>query len=280
MRHVYDCPTRWADLDLLGHVNNVAWADYLQEARVDLMRGLLPHRSSGEGIVVVRHTLAYRRSLEFRFRPVTVETWVTDVRAASFTIAYEVFHTEDDGTRTVYLRASSVLAPFVLETGRPRRITAEEREILAGFADDDLGPTPSRPGAPDRARALAARVPVRFSDLDVYRHVNNVKYVEYFQESRVRLMGTLARDAGLTPPQIVVAQADVEYVRPMLLRPEPYTCWSDVAATGRTSMTVDAEIADGDEVLARSRVVIVFVDPATSRPTAPPDALFAHIRSR
>ncbi len=41
MRHVYRCPTRWADLDLLGHVNNVVYVDYLQEARVDLVRTML-----------------------------------------------------------------------------------------------------------------------------------------------------------------------------------------------------------------------------------------------
>ena len=29
---------RWADMDLLGHVNNVVYVDYLQEARVDMMR--------------------------------------------------------------------------------------------------------------------------------------------------------------------------------------------------------------------------------------------------
>ena len=29
---------RWADMDLLGHVNNVTYVDYLQEARVDMLR--------------------------------------------------------------------------------------------------------------------------------------------------------------------------------------------------------------------------------------------------
>ena len=30
MRHRYECPMRWADLDQLGHVNNVVYVDYLQ----------------------------------------------------------------------------------------------------------------------------------------------------------------------------------------------------------------------------------------------------------
>ena len=29
---------------------------------------------------------------------------------------------------------------------------------------------------------------VRFSDVDVYGHVNNVKYFEYFQEARIRYL--------------------------------------------------------------------------------------------
>ena len=39
---------RWADLDLLGHVNNVVYVDYLQEARVDMMRSHGPAVRSGE----------------------------------------------------------------------------------------------------------------------------------------------------------------------------------------------------------------------------------------
>src|SRR6476620_6035112 len=95
VRHLYECPMRWADLDLLGHVNNVTYVDYLQEARVDMMRSLGQGRESHDdledGVVVVRHEVTYLSPLELRFRPVSIECWVTDVRAASFTMAYEVF---------------------------------------------------------------------------------------------------------------------------------------------------------------------------------------------
>ena len=45
---------RWADLDLLGHVNNVVYVDYLQEARVDMMRhhrGGAPAQQSAQDLV-------------------------------------------------------------------------------------------------------------------------------------------------------------------------------------------------------------------------------------
>ena len=98
-RHLYRCPLRWADMDLLGHVNNVTYVDYLQEARVDMLR-VHPPAPGGEelaeGVVVVRHEVQYLAPLVFRLAPVDVEVWVTEVRAATFTLAYEVFD-ETDG---------------------------------------------------------------------------------------------------------------------------------------------------------------------------------------
>jgi len=44
MRHVYECPMRWADMDMLGHVNNVTYVDYLQEARIDMLAAHAPAR--------------------------------------------------------------------------------------------------------------------------------------------------------------------------------------------------------------------------------------------
>lgn len=70
MRHVYKCPMRWSDLDFMQHVNNVVYVDYLQEARVDMLRvhsELSDPDRSGEdltdGLVVVNHAIDYLRPL-------------------------------------------------------------------------------------------------------------------------------------------------------------------------------------------------------------------------
>lgn len=283
MRHVYECPLRWADLDLLGHVNNVVYADYLQEARVDLMRSMLPPTAPQgsdltEGIVVVRHDVTYLAPLLFDFRPVKIECWVTEVRAATFTMAYEIFHEvpgEGDGgasvpsTRRVYLRASTVLAPFVFAEERPRRLTREERAALAAYVEEVADPRPTRLAPVTRDGAHRFALHVRFSDVDVYRHVNNVKYFEYLQEARIRQMADLIRDTGVETPGIVVAQTDVEYREPILLRPEPYELWSSIVRVGTRSMTITSEIADGQRCLARARVTVVFFDPEMGRSTTP-----------
>jgi acyl-CoA thioester hydrolase len=125
-------------MDSLGHVNNVVYVDYLQEARVDMLRVHAPVRGGedlAEGVVVVRHEVEFVRPLVFRPEPVRVESWVSQIRAATFTMAYEVLDELPDGDRRVYLRASSVLTPYVFSQERPRRITAEEREVLGRFLE-------------------------------------------------------------------------------------------------------------------------------------------------
>ncbi len=136
MRHVYECPLRWADMDALGHVNNVRYVDYLQEARADMLAvhtGATAGEDLTEGVVVVQHDLEFLAPLVFRAAPVRIETWVTQLRAASFTLAYEILDVEADGTRRVYTRASTLLSPYVFVTERPRRLTPQEREVLARF---------------------------------------------------------------------------------------------------------------------------------------------------
>ena len=135
MRHLYRCPLRWADMDALGHVNNVRYVDYLQEARVDLLR--LHGRSAlgeelAEGIVVVQHDIEFKAPLTYRPEPVRIESWVTEIRAATFTLAYEIFDEVDD-VRRVYARATTKLSPFVFAAERPRRLTGEEKELLGRF---------------------------------------------------------------------------------------------------------------------------------------------------
>ncbi len=273
-RHLYRCPLRWADMDALQHVNNVTYVDYLQEARVDMLRLHAPIAGAeqlAEGVVVVRHDVDYLAPLVFRKEPVLIDVWVTEVRAATFSLAYEVYDELPDGDRTVYLRARSLLTPFVFADERPRRISAAEHDVLAAMADDSPGPA-ERPGRVPRDSHGAVRhrwdCQVRFSDVDIYRHVNNVKYYEYIQEARIDFMHELSGLSG--PGSFVVGALDVEYSRPILLRPEPYVVESWVQQVGRTSFSLVSEISDPvdtdhAEVLARTRARVVAFDAATGR---------------
>ncbi len=137
-RHIYACPLRWSDMDAFGHVNNVVFLRYLEEARIDFMFTQAAAAGAGEfagGSVVARHEIDYKRPLVHRPEPVTIETWVTKIGGASLTVSYEIKDTAEDGTETVYVRASTVVVPYDLAAGRPRRISPVEREFLGRFVD-------------------------------------------------------------------------------------------------------------------------------------------------
>ena len=270
-RHLYRCPLRWADMDLLGHVNNVTYVDYLQEARVDMLR-VHPPAPGGEaladGVVVVRHEVQYLHPLVFRLEPVSVEVWVTEVRAATFTMAYEVYDETPEGRR-VYLRARSVLTPYVFSAERPRRLSPQEREVLGRFLEPGVEPLPPNLDLGDSAEDARYRYDcaVRFSDVDAYRHVNNVKYFEYYQEARIAMLTAMrgvpeesgeTRDLG-----VVVAQIDVDYRTPLFFRERPYAVETWVSGVGRSSFVVEGHIRDGDQVLSAARVVMVAFDAVT-----------------
>jgi acyl-CoA thioester hydrolase len=106
---------------------------------------------------VARHEIDYVRPLVHRHEPVVVEVWVTQIRAASLTVAYEIRDAE--GSETVYVRASTVVVPYDLQEQRPRRITAEEKAYLRKYLDDGgdgSGGGPDEPDEPDEEEALAA----------------------------------------------------------------------------------------------------------------------------
>jgi acyl-CoA thioester hydrolase len=130
-RHVLEFHVRFGDIDVLGHVNNCRYLTYLEDARVTMLR-IDPLREGREplrGIVVARHEIDYKRPLTFGPDPVRVETWVTGLRAGSFTLAYEV--RDDDA---VYAQASSVLVAYDIEQGRARRLADRERTFLEEYA--------------------------------------------------------------------------------------------------------------------------------------------------
>ena len=133
-RHTFDVAVRWSDMDAYGHVNNVAYLTYLEEARVDMMftqAGRTTDEKLGHGVVVAKHEIRYLAPLVFRPQPVRVETWVSRLGNASFTLSYEV--RDDD---KLYASASSVMVPYDIHAGRPRRISAVERAALTTYLDD------------------------------------------------------------------------------------------------------------------------------------------------
>ena len=117
---------RFSDLDPLGHVNNVVFYDYLQEARVQMLTQLGHMDVDTLSQVVVRQEMSFRKPLLLKPEPIVIETWVGQVGNSSYTIRYRIL----DEVGDVAAEAMTKLACLDLETGRPIRMDAELRALL------------------------------------------------------------------------------------------------------------------------------------------------------
>ncbi|MEV4891149.1 thioesterase family protein [Nonomuraea sp. NPDC055795] len=129
-RHIFPRMVRFADIDSLGHVNNVRFFDYLEDARLGMLH-IDPYRAGDapfKGLVVSRHEIDYRRPLTFRADPVSVETWVTEVRPVRFTLEYEIRDEHE-----VFVTARSVLVAYDVDRAAPRRLLEDELVYLKRY---------------------------------------------------------------------------------------------------------------------------------------------------
>ena len=121
-----EVPRRFSDVDLMGHVNNIAFLDYLQEARREFSMRIFQGRDVEWKHVIVRHEINYRRPLHLVQEPAVVEIWVSKVGGASYTFEYRVL----DEQGQVCADAVSVMAYFDPESEQAIRLPADLRATL------------------------------------------------------------------------------------------------------------------------------------------------------
>lgn len=126
-------PLRWADADAYGHVNNALYLRFMEEARTRMFQEVLAADEAGRrrnAFVVSSASLDFRAPLHYREDPVDVHIWVTQSRAVSFELAYEIRDVDQ-----LYAKGTTVIAAYDLDSGRPRRLTDGEREFIARYSD-------------------------------------------------------------------------------------------------------------------------------------------------
>jgi len=257
--HQYSCPMRWGDMDAQGHVNNAVYLDYLQEARVHFLLSGPPvlRRLLETGVLVVSHQVEYLAPVTFSARPLDIRLGADRLGGSRFIIAYEVY----DGD-TLAARAFTGAVPYDLASNTLRRLTTQERDLL-GATQIDVGPLRSVPKVAVTKADHHFPLAVRWSDLDSYGHVNNVKYYDYIQEARIALVGD--RLGWEESGRWLVVRQDLDYHRPIDFRIAPYEVVTAVAGVGNRSITLTAEIRDpaGEMTFATARTVMVGERPLT-----------------
>lgn len=124
--------------------------------------------------------------------------------------------------------------------------------------------------------AVADRV--RFSELDMLRHVNNKAYLGWFETTRVSYFERLCRShfAEMPEPRTVMRNANVHYVKEML-QDESYITTARVISYRRTSYVMEQLIWSGD-LRARLEAVMVLRSPDGSQGYPIPESLIRQFR--
>jgi len=134
-----DVPLRWSDQDPYRHINHATIVTLLEDARTALLFDAAVREGVAAfeaGLLVATVRVAYRRPIPWDRRGVRARMWCEQVRAASFTVGYELLLPVDgaDGdawdTAKPAVVADTQLVPYDLAAERPRRLTAEERSFL------------------------------------------------------------------------------------------------------------------------------------------------------
>ncbi|UYG16774.1 acyl-CoA thioesterase [Brachybacterium huguangmaarense] len=135
---------------------------------------------------------------------------------------------------------------------------------------------------------LDITVPMRWSDIDGYGHVNNSAMLTLLEEARIRAFWgapdeQIALGAEVLPSALptydsgstvhtVVASNRIEYARELGFRRDAVIVRLWLSRIGGASLTIDYQVLtrddpEGTSPYATARTVIVLVDAATGRPT-------------
>lgn len=144
---------RWSDLDALNHVNNATMLTLLEEARIRAFWAPAEGESgpptaildagfhSGVLTLIARQEIEYLAPVPYQRSPIEVQMWFGRMGGSSIDVWYEVYspvETAPPSGRTLYARAMTVLVKVDAESGRPLRLSAEERAAWSPYIDDPL----------------------------------------------------------------------------------------------------------------------------------------------
>ncbi|MDR2508224.1 MAG: acyl-CoA thioesterase [Candidatus Accumulibacter sp.] len=120
-------------------------------------------------------------------------------------------------------------------------------------------------------------VPIRWGDMDAYRHVNNAVYFSYMEQACAEFISSLGFRALSAAGPVVVNSAC------SFLRPLTYPGMAEVnmfcASPGNSSFLAfyEVRLQGEDSLYARGQMKMVWVDRATGKSTPLPDEIRARL---
>lgn len=123
---------RWSDMDAFKHINHARMVTLLEESRIDWLTSLDPEVAAMLRSSVVAHLeIRYRTPLTHADSPLEMSMWLARLRSADLTVHYEVRAAGAEPDSRPAVEASTQLALGDPYTQTLRRLTAEQRTLLA-----------------------------------------------------------------------------------------------------------------------------------------------------
>jgi acyl-CoA thioester hydrolase len=122
-----------ADIDQLGHVNNVVYLRWVQEIAIAHWQAAATAEQRAALVwVVIRHEIDYRHAARLG-DTVIARTWVGPTEGRAFSRHTEILRAAD---RRLLARARTLWLPIDAKTGRPARVGDEVRERFSVPVED------------------------------------------------------------------------------------------------------------------------------------------------
>ena len=117
-----------ADIDQLGHVNNVIYLRWVQEAAVAHWTAAAPATDQAKLLwVVVRHEIDYKQAA-FLGDGIIARTWVGSASRIRFERFTELLRARD---RSLLAQARTLWCPIDARTGKPASVSPEVRACFS-----------------------------------------------------------------------------------------------------------------------------------------------------
>jgi acyl-CoA thioester hydrolase len=141
---------RWGDLDAFNHVNNASMLKLLEEVRVRAFwrpgvdEEAPPTAVLDSGIdagtltLIARQEIEYLRPVPYQRNPLDVQLWFGKIGGSSIEVCYEVFSPAAGSAQELYARASAVVVMVDAATGRPVRLTDEQRAAWSPYLGEPV----------------------------------------------------------------------------------------------------------------------------------------------
>jgi len=98
-------------------------------------------------------------------------------------------------------------------------------------------------------RPYRVDVPLRWSDMDAYGHVNNVQFLRLLEDARViGFQAWFGQDRTLLSEGVVVARHEIEYLAPLDFRHAPISVDMWATKIAGSSFNLAYEVRDPDDV--------------------------------